>query len=374
MRFQYLACLLLAGLAYGQTAPPAPPPAAGAKAEPNASAVPDKAPEIKAGPDDPVITLKGLCADSTQQGDACKTVITRAQFEKVADALQPGMPPAMRRQLATRYGWALKMSAAAEKRGLDKTPAFEEKVRSARIQILAQELITALREDANKVSDADIEAYYKKNTPSYEQATFARIFVPRAKQTPPSVVKPKASANAGAKAGPGTATAIKTSANQPPTPAQQKAAEEAMTRVADDLRARAVKGEDPDELQKEAYTAAGLTGNAPSTKMEKVRGAALPANHRAVMDLKPGEVSQVISDPNGPHYIYKLVSKETLALDAVKPEIRSLISSQRYRDNTQSFQSGIDLNDAYFGPSRNPAMPPAPKGAKPPAQQDEDPD
>ena len=368
MRFQYLACLMLAGLAYGQTAPPATPPAAGAKAEPSASAMPDKAPEIKAGPGDPVITLKGLCADSTQQGDACKTVITRAQFEKIADALQPGMPPAMRRQLATRYGWALKMSVAAEKRGLDKTPAFEEKVRSARIQILAQELINALREDSNKVTDADVEDYYKKNTSSYEQATFARIFVPRAKQIPPSVVTPKAGAKAG------TGTAIKTSASQPPTAAQQKAAEEAMTRVADDLRARAVKGEDPDKLQEEAYTAAGLTGNPPSTKMEKVRGAALPANHRAVMDLKPGEVSKVVSDPNGPHYIYKLVGKETLALDAVKPEIRSLISSQRFRDSMQSFQSGIDLNDAYFGPSRNPAMPPAPKGAKPPARQDEDPD
>jgi bifunctional DNA-binding transcriptional regulator/antitoxin component of YhaV-PrlF toxin-antitoxin module len=370
MRFQYLACLLLAGLAYGQAAQPATPPAAGAKTEPGASAMPDMTPEIKTGPDDPVITLKGLCADSTQPGDACKTVVTRAQFEKIADALQPGMPPSMRRQLATRYGWALKMSFAAEKRGLDKTPAFEEKVRSARIQILAQELINALREDANKVSDADIEDYYKKNTPSYEQATFTRIFVPRAKQIPPSAATPKT----GAKAGTGTGTAINTSANQPPTAAQQKAAEEAMTKVAHDLRARAVKGEDPDKLQKEAYTAAGLTGNAPSTKMEKVRGATLPANHRAVMDLKPGEVSEVISDPNGPHYIYKLVSKETLALDAVKPEIRSLISSQRYRDSTQSFQSDIDLNDAYFGPSRNPAMPPAPKGAKPSAQQDEDPD
>jgi parvulin-like peptidyl-prolyl isomerase len=368
MRFQYLACLLLAGLAYGQAAPPATPPAAGAKVEPSASAVPDKAPETKVGTDDPVITLKGLCADSTLQGDACKTVITRAQFEKIADAQQPGMPPAMRRQLATRYGWALKMSVAAEKRGLDKTPAFDEKVRSARIQILARELIDALREDANKVTDADVEDYYKKNTPSYEQATFARIVVPRAKQIPPSAVTPKAGAKAG------TGAAIKTSASQPPTAAQQKAAEEAMTRVADDLRARAVKGEDPDKLQKEAYTAAGLTGNAPSTKMEKVRGATLPANHRAAMDLKPGEVSEVISDPNGPHYIYKLVSKETLALDAVKPEIRSLISSQRFRDSTQSFQSGIDLNDAYFGPSRNPAMPPAPKGAKPPARQDEDPD
>ena len=74
MRFQYLVCLLLAGLAYGQAAPPAPPPAAGAKAEQRAPAAPDKAPEVKVGPDDTVITLKGFCADASQQGDACKTV------------------------------------------------------------------------------------------------------------------------------------------------------------------------------------------------------------------------------------------------------------------------------------------------------------
>ncbi|MGB9205911.1 MAG: peptidylprolyl isomerase [Terriglobales bacterium] len=363
MRFQYLACLLLAGLAYGQAAPPAPP-AAGAKTEPSASAVADKTPEINAGPDDPVITLKGVCVDSTQQGDACKTVITRAQFEKIGEAMQPGMPPAMRRNLANSYARALKMSAEAEKRGLAKGPKFDEKMSLARISILSQELNGALREDSNKVSDVDLEDYYKKNTSSYEQATFARIFVPRVKQIPPSVVTPKTGAT------PGT----KTSASHAPTAAQQKDAEEAMTKVADDLRARAVKGEDPDKLQKEAYAAAGLMGNAPSTKMEKVRGATLPLNHRAVMDLKPGEVSEVISDPNGPHYIYKLVSKETLALDAVKPEIRNLISSQRYRDSLQGFQSDIDLNDAYFGPSRNPATPPAAKGAKPSAQQAEDPD
>ena len=94
MRSQCLVCVLLAGLAYGQTAQPATPPAAGAKAEQSTSAAPDKAPEVNVGPDDVVITLKGFCADATQQGDACKTAITRAQFEKLVEALQPGMPPA----------------------------------------------------------------------------------------------------------------------------------------------------------------------------------------------------------------------------------------------------------------------------------------
>lgn len=362
MRFQYLVCLLLAGLAYGQAAPSATPPAA----TPSAST--DKAPEIKVGPDDAVITLKGFCADATQQGDACKTVISRAQFEKLAESLQPGMSPAIRRQLATAYSRILRMSAVAEKRGLDKQPKFEEKMNFARMQVLSGELSSALQEDAGKVTDGDIDDYYKKNEASYEQATLARIFVPRAKQIVNPVVRPKAGTTVGTKA---SATA---STNRPPTEAQKKASEEAMTKLAAGLRARAAKGEDPDTLQKEAYVAAGLPGNAPSTKMEKVRRTTLPANHQAVMDLKPGEVSEVISDPNSGHYIYKLVSKETLSVDTVKPEIRSTISSQRYRDSMQNFQGNVDLNDAYFGPTRNPAMPPLPRGAKPPAQQAEDPD
>src|SRR6266446_6402335 len=373
MRFQCLVCLLLAGLAYGQAAQPASPPAAappaaGAKVEPSASATTDKAPEVKVAPDDTVITLKGFCADATQQGDACKTVISRAQFEKLAESLQPGMSPAVRRQLATAYSRMLRMSTAAEKRGLDKAPKFEEKMNFARMQVLSGELSSTLQEDSRNVTDGDIDDYYKKNEASYEQATFARIFVPRTKQIVNPVIRPKAGTKAGAKA----STTART--NQPPTEAQKKASEEAMTKLAAGLRARAAKGEDADTLQKEAYAAAGLPGNAPSTKMEKVRRTTLPANHQAVMDLKPGDVSEVISDPNSGHYIYKLVSKETLSVDTVKAEIRSTISSQRYRDSMQGFQGNVDLNDAYFGPTRNPAMPPLPRGAKPPAQQAEDPD
>src|SRR5271157_5326307 len=356
MRFQCLVCLLLAGFVFGQAAPPAPPPAAGAKVEQNVSAAPEKAPEVKVGPDDTVITLKGFCADATQQGDACKTAITRAQFEKLAEALQPNMPPAIRRQLATAYSRMLRMSTAAEKRGLNKGASFEEKMNFARMQILSQELSRALQEESGKVTDADIEDYYKKNEASYEQATFARIFIPREKQIVPSAEKPKAGATGSAK----------TSAPQPPSEAQKKAAAEAMAKIAASLRARAAKGEDPDKLQKEAYVAAGLKGNPPNTKMERVRRSTLPANHQAVMDLKPGEVSEVITDPNGGSYIYKLVGKETLSLDTVKVEIRGAISSQRYRDSMQGFQGNADLNDAYFGPARNPGMPMSPRGAKPP--------
>src|SRR5258707_4483820 len=91
------------------------------------------------------------------------------------------------------------------------------------------------------------------------------MFVPRAKQIVNPVVRPKAGTSVGAKA---STTA---STNRLPTEAQKKASEEAMTKLAAGLRARAAKGEHPDTLQKEAYVAAGLPTNGATTQMGKMR-------------------------------------------------------------------------------------------------------
>jgi hypothetical protein len=330
--------LLLASLVYGQAAPPATPPAAG------------DIPEVKVGPDDAVITVNGFCADAAQTGTACKTVITRAQFEKLTEALQPGMSLSLRLNVANAYARNLRMSAAAEKRGLDKTPAFEEEIRYARMQLLAQDLTRALQAEANNITDADLEDYYRKNQSSYEQATLARIFVPRSKQSDAARGKDE--------------------------DAQTKADEEVMTKVAAELRVRAVNGEDPDKLQIEAYTDAGIARTQSDTKMEKVRRAALPPRHEAVMDLKPGEVSEVISDPGGAHFIYKMISKQTLTLEETKTEILSAISGQRYRDSMKGFQGDVVFSDAYFNPPGKPDVPPerSRRGRRkaPAAQQGED--
>src|SRR5208283_5736051 len=174
--------------------------------------------------------------------------------------------------------------------------------------------------------------------------------------------------------GPAAADA-KTSTTEP-IETQGKADEEAMTRVAADLRARAVKGEDPDKLQIEAYTVAGFLQTTPNTKMEKVRRATLPPQHETVMDLKPGGVSEVFSDPGGAHFIYKMVSKQTLTMDEAKTEIRTTISTRRYRDSMKGFQGDVVFSDAYFNPPGKTGAPPQPnrrgKRRKPPAQQDED--
>jgi PPIC-type PPIASE domain len=336
MPLLFFVCLLFASLAYGQGAPSGRRSAAG------------DVPEIKVGPEDAVITVSGFCADPGQTGGACKTVITRAEFEKLTDALQPGMSLALRLNVANAYARNLRMAAAAEKRALDKTPEFEEEMRYARMQLLAQDLTRVLQAEANNITDADLEDYYAKNQSSYEQATLARIFVPRTKQSD--------------------------AAQGEHEEAQTKADEEAMTKVAAELRVRAVNGEDPDKLQIEAYAEAGIPRTNSDTKMEKVRRAALPPQHEAVMGMKPGEVSEVFSDPGGAHFIYKMISKQTLTLEEAKTEIRGAISGQRYRESMKGFQGDVVFSDAYFNPPGKPAStpqqnrmgrrktPPAPQG------------
>jgi len=370
---QLVVCLLLVAFVSGQTAPPAQPATAapgGTPAAPAAGKTPDTPTPPTVNPDDPVVTIKGFCSDASLTGDACKTVITKAQFEKLADALQPNMSPAMRRQLATAYARMLTMSTAAEKRELDKTAHFEEATHFARMQILSQELGKALQAESNNVSDQDIQDYYDKNKANFEQATFIRIFVPHTKRveaTVPPVTK--AAKSAATKPEDQSKTESKSTSAKPAakklTPEeQQKAGEEAMKKEAARLRTRLVAGEDPEKLQKAAFAAGGLPGTPPPPKMDKVRRTSLPPAHQAVMELKVDEVSEVISDPSG-NYIYKMVSKETMPLDAAKTEIRNTISAQRYREAMQKFQNNADLNDAYFGATRGPGMPMPPRGPRP---------
>jgi hypothetical protein len=382
---QLVVCFLLVAFVSGQTAPPAQPaPAApaGTQSAPNAAKAPDAPLPPTVNPDDPVVTIKGFCTDASLTGDACKTVITKAQFEKLADTLQPNMSPAMRRQLATAYARMLTMSTAAEKRDLDKTPHFEEATHFARMQILSQELGKALQAESNNVSDQDIQDYYEKNKANFEQATFIRIFVPHTKriETPAPPVKKTAGSGGGIGASK-TESADASKSESKTTPAtkkmtpeeQQKAGEEAMKKEAARLRTRLMAGEDPDKLEKAAFAAGGLPGAPPPPKMDKVRRTSLPPAHQAVMELKVDDVSEVISDPSG-NYIYKMVSKEVMPLDAAKTEIRNTISAQRYRDAMQKFQNNADLNDAYFAPMRGPGMPMPPRGPRPPNTKPDDDD
>jgi hypothetical protein len=328
VRCSHLVSFLLVGL----TSPLAPgqstqaPPASGATAQ---QAATEEAAQPIVGPDDPVITINGFCSDPVVEGSACKSVVSRAQFDMLAEALQPGMPLPLRLKVASAYARNMRMAAAAKARGLDRTQGFEEEMRFARLQLLAQDLDRALKTDANNISDDELANYYEKNRSYFEQATVARVFIPHS-----SRLAPEANGES-----------------------QKKAAADSMTKLAADLRARAVQGEDMDKLQIEAYSRAGIDRVKADTKLEKVRRDALPPRHDSVMDLKPGEVSEVFSDPEGAHFIYKMIAKETLTLEEAKPEIRSAISTERYRDSMKAFQGNVAFSDAYFNPPQKSVKP-----------------
>lgn len=297
------------------------------KAEDGKPAETAKAAEVP--PDAPVITIDGLCPNKpaiTTGGKTpadCKTVITRAQFEELATALNPNMPPSLRRQLAEVYPRILLLSHEGEQLGVQNEEQFKKTVQFEMKQILAQETAKTLGEKAAQISDQQMEQYYKENGPKYEEFTLQRIFIPSPEQAP-STEKAKLMA-----------------------PAQVKV-------LADKLHARAVAGEDFDKLQKEAFDAVGLKSTAPTTKIEKLTRGSLPESQNSVFDLKPGTVSQVFADP-GAFYIYKVVSKQMPPFDAVKDEIKRTLQTERLQNSMKAVldSAKTDLNSAYFAEAGN---------------------
>ena len=347
-----LVCLLLGAMAWSQAASPKPAPPG---QQPAATTAPPPATPAPAAadvpPDAPVITITGICDHPTADkiaGAACKTVITRAQFEKVVDAVQPSMPGRARRSFADRYARALVMAHKAEEMGLDKTASYEERMRLQRIQVLSQELSRALQDEASKIPDKDIEDYYHANLAKFEQAELERIYIPKAEQPLVFDDKDDKDEKSGKK---------QSAADEEKDKAK---AEQDMKDEAAKLQKRAAAGEDFAKLQAEAYTAAGLKGATPTVDMGKTRRATLPPTQASVMDMKPGEVSAVIADQNG-YFIFKLKSKDTMSLDQARDEVKGTLRSQRLQEETAAAQQSATptLNDAYFGPEQ-PARAPMP--------------
>jgi PPIC-type PPIASE domain len=345
-----LAVLLLVAAGAAAQTPASTPPAAGTPGRPatqsssqpvnNFASQPAAHPEaVSAG--DAVITIHGFCPDTPgKTGDACTTVLTKEQFEKVVGAVNQGgapMPAVAIRNLADRYVQMLALANAAEKLGLDKDPKFQELMRVVRLNSLAEAYRKAQDEKYRSPSDADVKAYYDKNIARFEQIRLGRIFVPR--------VNPKA-----------------------PREGLDDFAQRAQ-QVANNMRERAAKGEDLDKLQQEAYKTLGL--NPPSLNTDagtRRRGSFPPAVEQEIFALKPGEVSKVEPEPAG-YQFYKLQGRETLTLAQAKSEIVAVLHKENVDAANKNVLGAIhaDLNDTYFGPKSvgNPLVIPPPRSPQP---------
>lgn len=343
MRMSWVVCVLMGTLAWGQTAQSAPPPQPAQGAAANQPA--DTAASV--ADDAPVLTVTGVCDPqrkplAASTSGECKTVITKAEFEKLANALWPNASLPQKKQLANALPKLMAMSNQARERGMDQTEQYTEAMELMKMQVLSGQLQRKLQEEAAEISDADIEKYYKDNPDAFQQYNVDRIFVPRTKQIQAEAAEDDERDE--------KLSAEQKKAKETAEQAKKQEHEKAMTELADKVRARAAAGEDTTKLQKEVFDAAGLKIESPTVNLPPTRRNGLPQAHSAVFDLKPGEVSQVISDVGG-HYIYKMNSKSMMSLDQAKNEIRGKIQSDRMREKTDKVNASFSSvsNEAYFG-------------------------
>ena len=341
MLFRICGLMVLSAMAWAQTNTSAPPAHKSSTATASSSshaktqsptASKNGSESAKSSSNPAVITIQGLCnkprtESKTAKAQAtCETTISRSEFEAVVNAVQPEMPESARKQFASRYAMGIVFAHDAHEQGLDHGPAFDELMKVMRIQVMAQELAKNLRKEAAKVSDADVKTYYDKNSDKYQEADFERIFIPKNKQAAP-------------KTDPKPADAEKERADS----------ESEMKAKADALHASAVAGGDFSKLQSDAFEAAGMKVESPSTKLTKVHAANFPPDQRSIFSLKPGTVSDVIASQSG-FFIYKLESKTAVPLEQASQEIRTTLENERFQQKMEALQKSVQLSydENYF--------------------------
>jgi hypothetical protein len=67
------------------------------------------------------------------------------------------------------------------------------------------------------------------------------------------------------------------------------------------------------------------------------------------MNLKSGDISSVLADPNG-YVIYWIKAKYVLSLDQVREEIKEILRSQRLQDKMRDLEDSAtpSLEESYF--------------------------
>lgn len=307
------------------------PAVAPAKKMSGSAAAAKKTTSTAVSPSEPVITIHGLC-DKQPAGKtdaACTTVVTRQQFDVVVNALNaigPSLLPVQRRGVAEGYAATLLNYETAKKAGVERDPRFAEVMRLARMRAMSDMYSALQQEKARKISQQEIQSYYAENIAKFEELTLRRITLPRYN-----------------------------SANLKDEEFAARA-----SKVANDIHDRAAKGEDLDNLQKEAFDALGIK-NPPSTRMAVVRrGVYAPDQEKQLFALKPGEVTGIIEQPSA-LIIFKLEGRETPSLEKSKDEIVRTLTKRNLEKQEQTRNSSvqIDYNEQYLGAAPTSAWMPA---------------
>jgi hypothetical protein len=326
-----------------QPAPAATP--AAPSAPPSLLKREEKPPELS--PDAPVISIRGVCPANTDVATnskvpstaECSTTITRQQFDNLVKAFNTSNQPlsqAQRRDLGTKYVELLVVSEAAKSAGVENTPVYAEIMRVLRLKTLGDLYLSQLAEQSRNPSEQEIEAYYQANQQKYEGAKMSRIYLPKGDPDP----------QAGAQ--------------------QKQDFQKKVPQVADDIQARAAKGEEMSKLQKDAYVSLGITATPPNTDISLARHGTFPPKlDQEIFAHKAGEVFR--ADETNGYLIYRVDSLQTSPLESVKAEISQQIFRQKMEAKTKELNAPVhaDYDEKYFGPPLPPAPTAAPKPPNP---------
>jgi hypothetical protein len=272
---------------------------------------------------DPVVTVHRLCENQSIQpaaaANSCTTVVTREQFEMLLNSMNitgKTLTPETRRNLAQTYAEYLALERPATKAGLESTARFAQIMNWWRLRTLADLYRGNLREQFKNPSREEIHAYYIEHFSSYQSIKAARILIPRTL---------------------GTTDEAKRS--------DQKALQ-----IANIARERTANGEDPEVVQKDAYSALGLS-SPPITNLGTRPRSSFPKQETdELFSLESGHVSKVETQPAS-YVIYKVISKEILSEDSVKDEISRQIAQNKYDEAIRSVNESAkpEFNQGYFG-------------------------
>jgi hypothetical protein len=313
-----LTCLLVSACALAQSVP--------AQA-PSTSPVPPANQPVfhpeNVGPNTVVVEIQGACSglgDGVIKQAPCVTQITKNQFAAMMASLGTSNPlstTAAQRSFAESYIQLLALANAAESAGVDKDPQFLELMKIMRLRTLSDFYRRSLETKASNPSPEEIQAYYKEHPTKYEQIRLERVIVPPAR---------------------GRATSAADAAKK-------------ARNVAEEVRTRAVKGEDMDILQAYAYKELGLPAPPPADMGLRRRGTLAATLESELFALKPGEATKVEVEPAG-FTVYRLRTRDLPSLDSVRGELLRDMKQKYVSDAIKAAEDRVhsNLNLDYFTP------------------------
>ena len=249
--------------------------------------------------------------------EAAGLSMTRGDFEGMLSgdprwAVAKARPEALR-ALGRDIGRAFALEAEARKRGLDKLPSVQLRVRNYTMQLLANELLVTLRKDYLK-DEAALDALYKQNEARYTE--------PRVRQI---LIRTRGSEVARSK-------------NRPELTVEQALAK------AEALRARLAKGEDFAALARAESDDIGSTPRGGDMGYI-LRGSTVADFENAVFSLPTGELSKPIRTKFGVHLV-RVEERRPMTRDGLKIVLANELA---HKALDAIIADGYKLNTAYFG-------------------------